>query len=131
MRDLVGAAKALHAAGIMHRDIKPEHVLVTYGGGLKLCDFGVATPVKPYEESRVSTLLYSSPEQLADSGYYGPAADMWAVGCIMVEILIGGPLFDDMSEEEVLARLPDERPTAAEALERPTAGLIAGNYTMV
>lgn len=47
MRDLVAAAGALHAAGVMHRDIKPDNVLVTYGGGLKLCDF-VRSSHPPY-----------------------------------------------------------------------------------
>uniref|UniRef100_A0A0D3HAP8 [RNA-polymerase]-subunit kinase n=1 Tax=Oryza barthii TaxID=65489 RepID=A0A0D3HAP8_9ORYZ len=113
MRDLVAAAGALHAAGVMHRDIKPDNVLVANGGGLKLCDFGSATPVKPpgkpYEESRVGTLLYTSPEQLADSEFYDPAVDMWALGCIMAEILTGGPLFDDSSEERMLKEMADMR----------------------
>ncbi|EAY77554.1 hypothetical protein OsI_32593 [Oryza sativa Indica Group] len=113
MRDLVAAAGALHAAGVMHRDIKPDNVLVANGGGLKLCDFGAATPVKPpgkpYEESRVGTLLYTSPEQLADSEFYGPAVDMWALGCIMAEILTGGPLFDDSSEERMHKEMADMR----------------------
>uniref|UniRef100_A0A0E0IP83 [RNA-polymerase]-subunit kinase n=1 Tax=Oryza nivara TaxID=4536 RepID=A0A0E0IP83_ORYNI len=113
MRDLVAAAVALHAAGVMHRDIKPDNVLVANGGGLKLCDFGAATPVKPpgkpYEESRVGTLLYTSPEQLADSEFYGPAVDMWALGCIMAEILTGGPLFDDSSEERMHKEMADMR----------------------
>ncbi|EAZ15157.1 hypothetical protein OsJ_30573 [Oryza sativa Japonica Group] len=113
MRDLVAAAGALHAAGVMHRDIKPDNILVVNGGGLKLCDFGSATPVKPpgkpYEESRVGTLLYTSPEQLADSEFYDPAVDMWALGCIMAEILTGGPLFDDSSEERMLKEMADMR----------------------
>ncbi|KAF0929179.1 hypothetical protein E2562_016419 [Oryza meyeriana var. granulata] len=154
MRQLLAAAKAVHAAGIIHRDIKPDNVLVGPDGELKLCDFGAATPVKPpYEESRVGTLLYTSPEQLAGDRNYGMAVDMWALGCIMGELLTGAPLFEDYDTDEedlfaeVLDRLgstgacklfdglpelspagrevlagllainPDERLTAAEALE--------------
>uniref|UniRef100_A0A0D9XHT7 [RNA-polymerase]-subunit kinase n=1 Tax=Leersia perrieri TaxID=77586 RepID=A0A0D9XHT7_9ORYZ len=145
MRDLVSAVNALHAAGIMHRDIKPDNVLVSDTDGLKLCDFGSATPVKAagkaYEESRVGTLIYTSPEQMADSEFYGPAVDMWALGCIMAEILVGFPLFDDVSSDEEriqemadmghrlkstgTCKLLDELPELSPAGREVLAGLLA------
>uniref|UniRef100_A0A0E0HWN7 [RNA-polymerase]-subunit kinase n=1 Tax=Oryza nivara TaxID=4536 RepID=A0A0E0HWN7_ORYNI len=90
MRQLVDAAKKMHAS----------HV----------CDFGSATFVnpagKPYEECLVGTLPYTSPEQLAGNHCYGPGVDMWALGCIMGELLTGAPLFGgDMTEKELLADL--------------------------
>ncbi|EAY77749.1 putative cyclin-dependent kinase F-2 [Oryza sativa Japonica Group] len=109
MRQLIGAAKKMHASHVIHRDIKPENILNSFGD-LKVCDFGSATFVnpagKPYEECLVGTLPYTSPEQLAGNHCYGPGVDMWALGCIMGELLTGAPLFGgDMTEKELLADL--------------------------
>uniref|UniRef100_A0A0D9XHW6 [RNA-polymerase]-subunit kinase n=1 Tax=Leersia perrieri TaxID=77586 RepID=A0A0D9XHW6_9ORYZ len=106
MRQLVGAANKMHASRVIHRDIKPENILVSFFGELKICDFGAATlmklPGKPYDLPRPGTLPYTSPEQLAGNRCYGPAVDMWALGCIMGELLTGAPLFGgDMTAEEL------------------------------
>ncbi|BAH94759.1 putative cyclin-dependent kinase F-2 [Oryza sativa Japonica Group] len=109
MRQLIGAAKKMHASHVIHRDIKPENILNSFGD-LKVCDFGSATFVnpagKPYKECLVGTLPYTSPEQLAGNHCYGPGVDIWALGCIMGELLTGAPLFGgDMTEKELLADL--------------------------
>ncbi|KAF0929177.1 hypothetical protein E2562_016415 [Oryza meyeriana var. granulata] len=73
----------LASASIIHHDIKPDNVLIGPDGELKLCDFRAATLVRPlYEEPRVGTLLYTSPEQLAGDRNYDMAVDMWALDCI-------------------------------------------------
>uniref|UniRef100_A0A0E0IPK4 [RNA-polymerase]-subunit kinase n=1 Tax=Oryza nivara TaxID=4536 RepID=A0A0E0IPK4_ORYNI len=110
MRPLVDAAKKMHASRVIHRDIKPDNILVSFSGQLKVCDFGAATLMKPagkpYDLCRPGTLPYTSPEQLAGNRCYGPAVDMWALGCIMGELLTGAPLFGgDMTEKELLADL--------------------------
>ncbi|KAL5224465.1 hypothetical protein ABZP36_011104 [Zizania latifolia] len=112
MRQLVDAAKKMHSSRVIHRDIKPENILVSFGG-LKICDFGAATWMKPagkpYERCLAGTLPYTSPEQLAGNRCYGPAVDMWALGCIMGELLTGWPLFGgDMTEKELLAELSNK-----------------------
>uniref|UniRef100_J3N0P0 [RNA-polymerase]-subunit kinase n=1 Tax=Oryza brachyantha TaxID=4533 RepID=J3N0P0_ORYBR len=147
MRQLLAAAKAVHAAGIIHRDIKPDNVVVGSAGELKLCDFGAATQVKPsgqpYEQSLVGTLTYASPEQLAGNRHYGPAVDMWALGCVMGELLTGAPLFEDFDTDvedllaEVLDRLStsttgacklfDSMPELSPAGREVLAGLLALN----
>ncbi|CAL4969109.1 unnamed protein product [Urochloa decumbens] len=114
MRQLLDAAKKLHGTRTLHRDIKPENVLLVPGAGggaLKLCDFGCATPMRepPYPEGLVGTMQYCSPEQLMGSRSYGPAVDMWALGCVMAELLSGQPLFEADTEEEVLEQIKDLR----------------------
>ncbi|KAG8046666.1 hypothetical protein GUJ93_ZPchr0008g12395 [Zizania palustris] len=90
VRQLVDATKKMHSSRVIHRDIKPENILSAFDGGLKICDFGAATWMKPagepYERCLVGTLPYTSPEQLAGNRCYGPAVDMWALGCIMGEL---------------------------------------------
>ncbi|KAI5022094.1 hypothetical protein ZWY2020_058824 [Hordeum vulgare] len=109
MEQLLDAAKTIHGAGVIHRDIKPENVMVGIFGGLKVGDFGSAMLAKPagvpYEECCVGTRIYTSPEQLEGHGHYGQAVDMWALGCIMAEMLGGDTLFVAETEEELLAEM--------------------------
>lgn len=109
MEQLLDAAKNIHGAGVIHRDFKPENVMVGFFGGLKVGDFGSAMRAKPagvpYEECCVGTLIYTSPEQLEGNRYYGQAVDMWALGCIMAEMLTGGTLFVAETEEELPAEM--------------------------
>nr|CAB3452992.1 unnamed protein product [Digitaria exilis] len=113
MRQLLDGAASVHATGTLHRDIKPENVLVGPGGALKICDFGMATPARPpYPEDpcSVGTLWYLSPEQLMGSRWYGTAVDVWALGCVMFELLAGEPLFVDIeTEDDMLMEVLDLR----------------------
>ncbi|CAM9306270.1 unnamed protein product, partial [Phaeothamnion confervicola] len=95
-----------HAHGIMHRDIKPENLLVSRRTDeLKLCDFGFARPVAaPKQEltDYVATRWYRAPELLLGSTRYSHAVDLWAIGCIMGELVDGQPLFPGESEIDQL-----------------------------
>ncbi|KAK3126925.1 hypothetical protein QOZ80_7AG0565300 [Eleusine coracana subsp. coracana] len=107
MRQLLGGAARIHAAGLVHRDVKPDNVLVGPSGELKICDFGMAAPAKgsrakPYAYWWAGTPGYRAPEQLAGNPSYGPAVDMWALGCVMAELLTGEVLFDTETEEDML-----------------------------
>ncbi|KAL6888153.1 hypothetical protein ACP4OV_009179 [Aristida adscensionis] len=109
MRQLLRAAERMHAAGTVHRHITPENVLVGAGGALKLCGFGMATtPASPAAagEPRVGTLRYGSPEQLIGMGHDTPAVDVWALGCVMAELLAGGePLFESDTADDVIEEM--------------------------
>lgn len=89
MRQLCDALVYMHALRVLHRDIKPENILVTDTlKSLKLADLGLSSIVSTTvaARSRVGTVLYMGPQR-ALGEKYGAAEDMWAVGCILAELL--------------------------------------------
>ena len=91
---------------IIHRDVKPDNMLISFSGKLKLCDFGFAKIVNKSEflTEYVSTRWYRAPELLVRSKY-GFSVDIWAVGCVMVEMLTGKPLFPGNSDYDTLCKI--------------------------
>jgi serine/threonine protein kinase len=89
----------LHDLGIIHRDLKPANILVASDNRVVLADFGLACHFQSGEKHSVNvgTLPYNSPEQLLGDSQYGPASDIWAVGCIFYEMMTGKKLFDEVS----------------------------------
>lgn len=86
----------LHTLGVMHRDIKPQNLMINAEGTVKLCDFGQAKIISISKEKYsldVSTLWYRAPEILLGSENYSEASDIWAIGCVMAEIIQCFPLF--------------------------------------
>uniref|UniRef100_A0A8D0GXY9 Cyclin-dependent kinase-like 2 n=1 Tax=Sphenodon punctatus TaxID=8508 RepID=A0A8D0GXY9_SPHPU len=94
-----------HSHNIIHRDIKPENILVSQSGVVKLCDFGfartLAAPGEAYTDY-VATRWYRAPELLVGDIKYGKAVDVWAVGCLVTEMLTGEPLFPGDSDIDQL-----------------------------
>ncbi|XP_074425651.1 cyclin-dependent kinase 7 isoform X3 [Larus michahellis] len=83
----------LHQHWILHRDLKPNNLLLDENGVLKLADFGLAksfgSPNRVYTH-QVVTRWYRAPELLFGARMYGVGVDMWAVGCILAELLLRG-----------------------------------------
>ncbi|CAD8090226.1 unnamed protein product [Paramecium sonneborni] len=100
---LVLAINACHQVGIVHRDIKPENLLIDNELNIKLCDFGFARTIQCQEQltDYVATRWYRSPELLI-SNNYGKEVDIWAIGCIMGELIDGQPLFPGENEMDQL-----------------------------
>ena len=128
VRLVLEAARALghaHARGIVHRDVKPDNLLVDADGRVRVTDFGVAAARSLERLTRtgaaVGTPRYMSPEQIdAQREQQGPPSDVWALGVILHELLTGRPLFEGGSLPVLFKQIvedatPDLRRAAPEA----------------
>ena len=139
------ALSAIHAAGVVHRDLKPGNILLA-SDGPRVIDFGIA---RPFEEATsltasqvIGTLQYMAPEQLENGARLTPALDVYAWGAVMVFAATGRPVFDAGSQRALvksvlvdepdcsalperlravvrrcLSKEPEERPTARELID--------------
>lgn len=111
---LLKALKYLHSGELLHRDIKPSNLLLNADCKATLCDFGLCRSVAevsagnaptPVLTDYVATRWYRAPEILLGSTQYGKGVDMWAVGCILGEMLLGKPLFPGSSTVNQLEKV--------------------------
>ncbi|KAM0674087.1 Cyclin-dependent kinase 3 [Gurleya vavrai] len=117
-KQILSAVYACHSNGILHRDLKPQNILVDCEGNIKLADFGlgrsVSIPLRTYTHDIV-TLWYRPPELLLGCKYYSCPVDIWSAGCIMAELVLFKPLFPGDSEIDQLYKIfrvkgtPDEK----------------------
>ncbi|KAH6569628.1 hypothetical protein BASA50_002198 [Batrachochytrium salamandrivorans] len=99
-----------HRSFILHRDLKPNNLLLSSNGQLKLADFGLAREFG--DPSRVMTCQvvtrwYRAPELLLGARQYGTAVDMWSVGCIFAELMLRTPYFaaeTDIGQLQIIFR---------------------------
>ncbi|MBZ4333118.1 protein kinase [Corallococcus interemptor] len=132
---LCPAVARVHAVGVAHRDLKPENIFLREGGALSLLDFGLARwmDAGPAEEAgnRAGTTVYMAPEQCLDARGAGPAADIYALGVLLFELLTGTPPFhgtpDEVREGHVSQRPPrvSERAPVPVALDAVVARCLA------
>ncbi|KAJ3338881.1 negative regulator of the PHO system [Gonapodya sp. JEL0774] len=97
-----------HENRVLHRDLKPQNLLINGHGELKLADFGLARafgiPVNTFS-NEVVTLWYRAPDVLLGSRNYSTSIDMWSVGCIMAEMYSGKPMFPGKTNEDQLNKI--------------------------
>ncbi|XP_003700809.1 mitogen-activated protein kinase 15 isoform X2 [Megachile rotundata] len=122
MYQLFKAIKYIHSGNVIHRDLKPSNVLLNAQCHCKIADFGLARSVTQIGEGDgetasdptltdyVATRWYRAPEILVASRRYTKGIDMWSLGCILGEMLLGKPLFPGSSTinqvERIMATLP-------------------------
>lgn len=100
----------LHAQGVTHRDLRPNHVLFSNNGHLVLSEFGTASNVSTHESYMhhthpEATVFYTAPEQLAGSAEgidVTPKADVWALGCMLIHMLTGQPPLHDRTLPQIV-----------------------------
>jgi len=101
MYQIVKSVAFLHSKRILHRDLKPQNILVDSQGNIKTADFGLARqytiPIKKYTHE-VVTVWYRAPEILLGATEYTTSVDTWSLGCILAELFANEPLFPGDSE---------------------------------
>jgi len=115
--DIASALEYAHSRGVIHRDVKPENIMIHEGEAM-LTDFGIALAVREAGGERltetglsVGTPQYMSPEQATADRQLDARSDIYSLGAVLYEMLAGEPPFSGASAQAVIAKLITERPT--------------------
>ncbi|KAL5217348.1 hypothetical protein ABZP36_018032 [Zizania latifolia] len=147
-RQILNGLSYLHERNIVHRDIKCANILVHVNGSVKLADFGLAKEISKFNDlkSCKGTVYWMAPEVINPKKTYGSAADIWSLGCTVLEMLTGRLPYPDLEWTQAMYRIgkgeppaipnaisrdardfisqcvqsnPEDRPTASKLLEHP------------
>ena len=118
------AVQVAHTRGVLHRDLKPSNILIDAGGEPHVSDFGLAKRLEADESvthtgAILGTPCYMSPEQAAGSrGDVGPTSDVWSLGAILYQMLIGRPPFQASSPMDTLLAVLESDPPVPRSIDR-------------
>jgi len=116
------AVDAAHRRGVLHRDLKPSNILIDAAGAPHVSDFGLAKRIEQDQDvthtgAILGTPCYMSPEQAAGSrGDVGPASDVWSLGAILYQALVGQPPFRESNPMETLLAVLERDPPLPRSL---------------
>jgi RIO-like serine/threonine protein kinase len=105
---LINGLNSLHTKMIIHRDIKPTNIMITYDGIVKLIDFDLIIKIENQYEtlsSEVASIFYLPPEIFLGDECYGFGLDIWSLGCVLAEMYLGYPIFKADNSLSVLAKI--------------------------
>lgn len=108
MYQMLSGLATLHKNGVLHRDLKPQNLLINSNGILKIADFGFARFIASPEEEMTGGVIsdwYRPPEILFGAKYYSYSIDVWSIGCIFGELILKEPLFRATGEVEMLKKI--------------------------
>jgi len=138
---LLKGMKYIHSAGLIHRDLKPANILINSDCQIKIGDFGLARSVNATGDDAnikltdyVATRWYRAPEILLGSTKYSKAVDMWSIGCILAELIVGKAIFQGTSTlnqiEKVLELIGKPKTEDIEAVDSPHAATILSSINV-
>ncbi len=122
--ELAEGVSFAHSRGVVHRDLKPSNVLITADGSLKIADFGLARRMEDQTHlTKDGTILgtpsYMAPEQAYGSSHeIGPLSDVYTLGAILYEFLVGRPPFKGATAWEVIEQVRTVEPVRPSEIER-------------
>jgi serine/threonine-protein kinase len=126
LADVAAALQYAHGRGVIHRDVKPENILLHEGRAV-IADFGIAAPVNPAERERLTqtgmalgTPSYMSPEQASGDRALDGRTDIYSLGAVAYEMLAGAPPHTGPTNQAIVARLLTEVPTPLSVLRPDT-----------
>jgi len=125
---VAGALATAHERGVIHRDVKPANILLSKGEPL-VSDFGIALAVSAGGAGRLTetglslgTPHYMSPEQATGDASVGPATDIYALGCVLYEMLVGEPPYTGSTPQAILGKIIQAEPVSATKARRSVPG---------
>jgi serine/threonine protein kinase len=127
VRKLAAAIHHAHRCAIIHRDLKPSNVLLTADGTPKITDFGLAKQLdtsgcQTPSDAVLGTPAYMAPEQAGKAKHVGPAADVYALGAILYELLTGQPPFEGETLTDIIMQVVGEDPLSPRLLRPDLPG---------
>ncbi len=139
VQQIASALGHAHDLGVLHRDIKPDNIIVDAGWAAQLVDFGVSKPMDMTDREAITrhglaigTPHYMAPEQFQRAlGEAGPRGDIYSLGAVLYHVISGNPPFDAPTGHEVLVKVATSEPTPLEGQQCPTGEAIPADLAAI